>query len=176
MVFKLSSSLDFQTWKPCALAHMVFKLSPTLDFWAWKPCALVHMVFKLSSTLDFWPWKPYALDFRTWKRMCIGAYGFQNVFNSRFPSLKTHVCERIWFSNYFQFWIFELENPCVLAHMVFKFPSIFDFWALKPMCIGTYGFQATLEPMYVGTYGFQATLNSSLPIMVLRFILSCHRF
>jgi hypothetical protein len=147
----------FELENPCVWTHMLFKLSPTLDFQAWKPCALAHMVFKLSSPLDFWPWKPHVLDFPTWKSMCVDAYDFQVIFNSRFPSLKTHVCQRIWFSSYFQFWISKLENPCVPVHMVFKFLSILDFWTLKPMC--------------VGTYGFQATLNSSLPNLISKFIL-----
>lgn len=71
--------------------HRYFKLE--------NPCALVHMVFKLSSTLDFRPWKPYALDFQTRKPMCVATYGFQDVFNSRFLSLRTHVCWCIWFSS-----------------------------------------------------------------------------
>ncbi len=81
---QLSSTLDFQAWKPCALAQMVFKLSSTLDFWLWKPYASAHMVFKMFSILDFWAWK--------------------------------HVCQCIWCSSSLQFLIFEVENPCALAH------------------------------------------------------------
>jgi hypothetical protein len=87
-----------------------------------------------------------------WKPMCVSAYGFQALFNFRFqilkticvgfPSLKTHVRWCIWFSSFFQFWIFELENPCVLMHMVFKLFSTLDFRAWKPMCVNAYGFQA----------------------------------
>jgi hypothetical protein len=69
----------------------------------------VHMVFKLFS-----------LDFRAWKPMCINIYGFQDLFNFGFPSLKTHVCWHIW---------------------VFKLFSTLDFWAWKPMCTSTYSFQ-----------------------------------
>jgi hypothetical protein len=37
-----------------------------------------------------------------------------------FLSLKTHVRWHIWFSSFYQLWFFELENPCVLMHMVLR--------------------------------------------------------
>jgi hypothetical protein len=98
--------------------HIVFKLFSTLDFWAWKtmctstygfqtqlnsrffllenPCMLMHMVFKLYSILDF----------RALKPMCVGAYGLQTLFNFRFLRFETHVLQHIWFSSFFQLWIF----------------------------------------------------------------------
>jgi hypothetical protein len=56
-----------------------------------KLCVSAHMVFKLFS-----------LDFQAWKPMCIDIYGFQDLFNFGFLSLKTHVCQCIWFSSFFQ--------------------------------------------------------------------------
>jgi hypothetical protein len=53
-------------------------------------------------------------------KVCTDTYGFQVFFQLWFLSLKTHVCWNIWFSSFIQLWIFELENTCVLAHMVFK--------------------------------------------------------
>jgi hypothetical protein len=137
--------IDFSSLKTHVRWHIRFSSFYQLWFFELEnPCVLTHMVFKVSSTLEFQPWKPYALDFQTWKP----AYGFQDVFYSRFLSLKTHVCWCIWFSNYFQFWISRLKTHVCRCIWFSSSLQFFDFWALKPMCAGTCGFQATLNSSY----------------------------
>jgi hypothetical protein len=83
--------------------------------------------------------------------MYVDAYGFQALLNFGFLSFKAHVRQHIWFSSsildfgFFNFeihvprhiwfssslqlWIFELQKPCELAHMVFKLFSTLDYQA-----------------------------------------------